>query len=462
MEQDALFLAEGLMVPSEKEQTQYAKFLQFEGRRSEDGEIFIDEETGWRWRWESIAMLRNAKEENRQRHKVFLDPVPHVVKESAYQDLRGWYQAKTNPGHRPRPCMTEAVLTQPYTGSCQVMCNPFCYINAGVRGWRGTGITVVPKDYGAFVVSQLKKMKTSAAGYFSSFTEPFMPGLEEHYKNTRQGAEAFVAEGLPIFFLSRCPYPSWAIDLLRKNSYSYAQKSINTPDPTDWSKLSPRAQPLEEHIEEIRTLKKAGIYVSIQVNPIMPGVTSREEIVQLIHILADVGADHLIFKHVEISYPMRATMIKRIYTKFGHNRGGIFDSLFDADDSNIGGQATISEAYRKESLDLYLIECKKAGVTSAVCYEYEYERDEEGKIKNKTGISLGKKYLTADQCHGHKVPLFTRTALEAPFKEVEACPPSGCLSCSDDNEGKAKCGSSLFGQAKALKLTDLRKSVLET
>lgn len=458
MEQDAFFLNEGLLTPSPEEEYQYNKFLQFEGRRKESTEIFIDEETGWRWRWESIAMTRGAKDENHERHKVFLDPLPHVVRET-YQDLRGWYQAKVDPGHRPRPCFTEAVLTQPYSGSCQVMCNPFCYINAGMRGWRGTGITVVPKDYGEFVRKQLKKMQTSAAGYFTSFSEPFMPGLEAYYKNTRNGATAFVDAGLPIFFLSRCPYPDWAIDLIRKNKFSYAQKSINTSNEEDWAKLSPRAQPLKEHIEEIRVLKKAGIYVSIQVNPIIPGVTEPEEIIALIHWLAEVGADHLIFKHIEISYPMRQTMIDRISQKFGDNRGGVFRSLFDAPDSNIGGQATISEEYRKEVLDLYYDECKKVGVTSAVCYEYEYERDAQGKIVNKIGKSMGGRYLTADQCHGQRVPLHTRVTPDAPFTEVAECPPSGCLTCSDTNGGKPRCGSELFGAAKALRLPDLKQPV---
>ena len=57
------------------------------------------------------------------------------------------------------------------------------------------------------------------------------------YHNTEDGARAFVDAGLPIFFLSRLPYPGWAIDLLKASPYSYAQKSINTPDEKTWKPI---------------------------------------------------------------------------------------------------------------------------------------------------------------------------------------------------------------------------------
>jgi hypothetical protein len=74
-------------------------------------------------------------------------------------------------------------------------------------------------------------------------------------------------------------------------------------------------------------------------------------------------------------------------------------------------------------------------------------------------VSIGGDFLTADQCHGHRVPMFTRRELDQPFREVEECPPTGCLACADNNGGKPRCGSELFGQAKALRLPDLREAV---
>lgn len=442
----------------EHDQKKYEYFMKNEPRQK-DTEIFIEEEPGpsqgLRYTKWKIGMVRGAKDEDKKWTKVYLDPIPHTIIENSKQ-LQGWYKAKVEPPNvRARPCFTDAILTEPYGGYCNVGC-AFCYINHGMKGYRGQGLTTVPRTYGEDVARQLKKMRTSAAGYFSSFTDPFLP-LEDLYHNTQKGATAFVNEGLPIFFLSRLRYPGWAYDLLKQNKYSYAQMSINCFDPEDWKRLSPRAQPLEDMFEQVRELHRQGIYVSIQVNPIVPGVVDNDDVVKLIHKLAECGADHLIFKFVEISYSSRNALVEQINRRFGNNRGGVFKSLFTC---NIGHQATVDEEYRKAALDLFYRECKKAGVTSAVCYEYEFERDGNGEIVNTNGVSMGSKYLTGDQCHGHRVPLFTRVVPDAPFSEVAECPPSGCLTCGDENN-VGKCGSSLFGQAKALRYSDLKKGVYD-
>lgn len=448
MEQDAL---KNLL--ETEEQKAYKHFMRKEPVQREDDEVHTDPESGMRYQLWKVGMVRNDPKPKTM--KVFLDPTPHVVQEN-YRALQGWYQAKTDPGHRPRPCMTEAVLTQPYGGHCDINCG-FCYVNSGTRGYRGQNVTTVPANYGDWVRKQLSKMKTSAAGYFSSFTEPFQR-LEDIYHNTQQGATAFVEAGLPIFFLSRRVYPGWAFDLLKQNKYSYAQKSINTPNPDDWHKLSPGAIPLKDNFDQIRELHRQGIYVSIQCNPIVAGVTSNEQIVELIHLLAGAGADHIIFKFAEIAYSSRAALIDIMTSQF-KERGEKFRQLFTC---NIGSQATIDEEYRINALNLFYRECKKAHVTSAVCYEYKYGRDRDNRINDRVGVSMGRTYLTSDQCHGHRVPMFSRTDLDEPFREVEDCPPSGCLHCEDDNDGKAACGSHYFGSARALEMKDFRVSVFDS
>lgn len=95
-----------------------------------------------------------------------------------------------------------------------------CYINNGVRGYRGAGLVVVDPDYPAKIRKQLSKMNTVAAFYMSSFTDPFNP-LEEIYGNTRQTAEVALENGLPMFFLTRQLAPGWVYDFLKANPYSY-------------------------------------------------------------------------------------------------------------------------------------------------------------------------------------------------------------------------------------------------
>lgn len=415
--------------------------------------VEIDPATGWRFTFRDIGMTRNAKDEHTKEHKVYLDPLPHIILDQDIP-LRGWYKAKHEPkGVRARPCYSEALLSQPYGGFCTVGCG-FCYINNGTRGYRGQGITTVDPNYGEKIKKQISKMTLGTAVYMSSFIDPFLE-LESYYHNTQKCSEAATSAGLPIFFLTRKEVPGWAYDQLLLNKHSYMQFSINTSSPEDWRRLSPRAASLYTMVEQVKEMKRRGIYVSIQVNPIMAGIISNEDICELIHRLAQAGADHLIFKFVEIVYPSVKGLVEQMKKRFGEERANKFEQLFTC---NIGGVRTIDEDYRKNALDLFSVECKKAGVTMSLCYEYEYERDGTGKILNSTGVSMGAKYMTSDQCHGHRVPMYSRSSLSDLFTPIEECPPSGCLTCGEQSGGEDKvpCGSAALGSAGALRPVDFK------
>lgn len=424
-------------------------------------EEFEDELTGrpMRKRWAKVGMTRGVSEENMKEMTVYLDPFPHIRQEKG-KDLQGWYSSKGDnllAGQRDRPCETDAILTQPYGGFCSVGC-VFCYINSGTRGYRGSGLISVPVGYGDHVRKQLRSMQVSAAGYFSSFTDPFLP-LEEWYHNTQSGATAFVEMGLPIFFLSRLHYPGWAFDLLSKNKYSYAQKSINTGNPETWKKLSPGAISLDEHLDEIRELRRRGIYVSIQCNPIIPGVVDHDDVELLFERLAEAGANHVIVKFVEAGHAWAGAMRERIAKKFPGPRSERFAELFTENQG--GGQKTIVEPYRREAHARYQAKATSLGMTYALCYEF---------TKSLGGIwrSMGPEFLTADQCHGHRVPMHRALDItthvdkerQVLFTPIEDCPPSGCLRCADSREKDKTppCGSTLLPQAKALRLPDYRSA----
>lgn len=434
----------------------YKYFLRPEPRENLGPIYEIDDE--WlgkaRCRDLRIGMTRNAKEENKLDVRAYLEPFPHMRIDTA-KPLQGWYKSLHEPpGTRNRPCFSEAVLTEPYGGFCAVGCQ-FCYINSGVRGYRGTGLITVPLHYEQHVKKQLSKMYIGAAGYFSSFTDPFTP-LEAFYHNTQRAAEEFVNVGLPIFFLSRLKYPLWAISLLQRNKHSYAQKSLNTSDPRDWQLLSPGALPLLDHMKDITRLRKAGIYVSIQVNPILPGVTSHEQIEKLFRMLAEAGANHVIVKFVEAGYSWAPAMVERTKKRFGQERGEAFEALFT---ENIGGQRTITEDYRLPAHERYSHYAKKVGLTYATCYEYKKLRDETGKIIDSTGVSIGREFTTADQCHGQATPMYHRQSLDEQFVPMEHCPPSGCLYCASENNGEPRCGDEELGQAKAMRFPDYKRLI---
>jgi len=169
-------------------------------------------------------------------------------------------------------------------------------------------------------------------------------------------------------------------------------------------------------------------------------------------MLKDAGADHVIVKFVEAAYSWAPAMVRNMVRRFGE-RGKTFEGLFT---QNIGSERTVEEKYRLRAHKLFSTRAKHLGLTYATCYEYEYERDAQGNVLSKTGISIGRKYTTASQCHGHQVPVYTRDSEEELFHPVEECPPSGCLYCASENKGKPRCGDELAGQANALKLADLK------
>lgn len=396
-----------------------------------------------RSRQAKVAMIRGATDLHDT--TVYLDPFPHI-RQPKGKDLQGWYSGKTdadNPGQRDRPCETDAILTQPYGGFCTVGCQ-FCYINSGTRGYRGSGLITVPMNYGAHVAKQLGSMQVSAAGYFSSFIDPFL-AIEDYYHNTQNGAQAFIDAGLPIFFLSRLHYPGWAFDQLRQNKYSYAQKSINTADQSTWERLSPGAITLDEHMDEIKELRKQGIYVSIQCNPLVPGVVTHDDTLALFERFAKAGVNHVIVKFVEAGHAWARAMVDRIAAKFPGKPADIFASLFT--ENQCGGQKTVVESYRREGHNLYRERATKLGMTYSLCYEYTRGEDMRWR-------SMGPEFLTADQCHGHRVPMHERKGDH--FEAMEICPASGCLHCGDGHT-ESLCGSDILTSAPALKLTHLRK-----
>lgn len=428
----------------------YQDFLQMEDKMVVGRGV--DPATGWRWEDRMIGMVRNAGIDNRKKLRVFLDPAPHVVLDQDVP-LRGWYKPKhEKAGARPRPCYTEALLTQPYGGACPVRC-VFCYINNGLRGYRGQGVTVVDPRYPEKVDAQLRKMRTAAALYISSFTEPFQPRLEPHYRNTRRLADVANKHRLPIFFLTRQVPPGWAWDALKRNRWSYQQFSINTPDPSDWKRFSPQAASLPDLLNAVSEAHRQGIYVSIQCNPIIPGVVSLDQMEELVHLLAYHGADHVIFKFVEIVSPASAPMVEKMKRLFP-DRAAAFESLWT---DTIGHIRTVSEDYRMAALRRINAATKAAGITMGLCYEYGYERDGNGKIVDKAGISLGPTFTTADQCHGRRTPVYSRPDLETPFEPIQGCPPSGCLYCEEANPAGPPCGNRDLFRADALRPADFNR-----
>jgi hypothetical protein len=160
----------------------------------------------------------------------------------------------------------------------------------------------------------------------------------------------------------------------------------------------------------------------------------------------------VIVKFVEAAYSWAPAMVDKMISNFGE-RGRKFAQLFK---QNIGGERTVNEGYRLNAHKVFRAAADKLGLTYSTCYEYKWERNSDGSIKSKTGISLGPELTTSAQCHGLRVPMFTRNSAKEKFKPIRVCPPSGCLYCSDNNAGLPRCGDQLAGKATALRMPQLK------
>lgn len=366
--------------------------------------------------------------------EVRSEPFPHIVLDRG-KPLQGWYKNASD-RIRPRPCFTEAVLTQPYGGFCPVNCM-FCYVNMGIRGYRSTKHITIAPSYTDQIRKQISRWYVAASFYITSFHEPFNM-LEDVYHLTKQTAALATNLGLPVFFLSRLLYPEWAKELLTINPYSYAQKSINTSSELIHRRLSPGGPSLADHYRDISDLARRGVYVSIQVNPVFLGVVDPDDILTLIRQLARYGANHVIVKFVEVSLVNWRLLLDTVKARFGN------EAMQRTENTLTEIQAThrtVPEQVRRQLHQLFMNEATRCGITYALCYEY----DRSGQV------SLGREYCTADQCHGKRVPVFYRTNLNQTFRPFEDCEPSGCLYCREK-----PCRHPALTQAKAMRDRDYR------
>lgn len=390
-----------------------------------------------------LAMLRGAEAKPKP---VYKKPMKHMVLDQSIPP-RGWYKSKIESDRvRPRPCYSEALLTSPYLGYCPVGCS-FCYINNGSRGYRATGLPTVDPDYPEKYHKQLKKMMVAGAGYMTSFSEAFHK-LEDTYHITERLTAAFVEEGLPIFYCTRRLPMEFAVEALQVSPYSYCQFSINTSNPDDYRKLSPGSAKLDEMLKMIGRLSDLGVYTSIQCNPIHPGITSLEELKELVRILASVGTDHIIFKFVEQVMNARKVIVDRLFDRrFDPKKVEVFDKLFN---QVIGGVYTIQQDVRIEWLEELLAETRLYGMTMSTCYEY-YEN-------GLAGANLAPYFTTSDQCHGRGVPIHYRPMAGEKFRPLPGCYRKGCLYCSE--YGTKSCRNEVLQEAKALEYKDLTSIIL--
>ena len=164
-------------------------------------------------------------------------------------------------------------------------------------------------------------------------TDPYQ-GAERQFRVTRRLLEVFAqVEGLTLWLITKSPLIVDDLELLaeldRRHSIE-VHVTLTTVDRRLARTLEPAAPDPEARLRAIRALSEAGIAVSVNCMPVMPGINDREEtLVPLFDAALEAGAVDIahsalflrpasravFFPWLEREYPHLLSLYRRLYAK---------------------------------------------------------------------------------------------------------------------------------------------------
>jgi len=162
-------------------------------------------------------------------------------------------------------------VINPYTG-CQHGCS-YCYARFMKR------VTGHKEPWGEFVDVKInaaeflrKEITKKKRGkvWVSGVCDPYQP-LEAKYQLTRQCLEILAQNSWPVIIQTRSPLVLRDIDIIKDARDFEVGFSITTADDSIRKLFEPYAPPIEDRIQALDTLHKAGIRTYAMIAPVLPG-----------------------------------------------------------------------------------------------------------------------------------------------------------------------------------------------
>jgi len=221
----------------------------------------------------------------------------------------------------------------PYTG-CSHKCF-YCYARFMKR------FTNHQEDWGDFVdvkinavdalKNDLRKIKSGSI-FFGSVTDCYQP-IEAKYQLTRKILEA-LPKNFEIYIQTKSALVQRDIDLIKKFRDAEVGFTITFSDDNDRKNFEPFASPVEERIQALREIKKAGIETTAFLGPMLPFISDKnieqlfEKIKYANHIYADKlniksGNWEYIIKIIREKYPG----LEKEYNHIFFDKGDYYDTL---------------------------------------------------------------------------------------------------------------------------------------
>jgi DNA repair photolyase len=162
-------------------------------------------------------------------------------------------------------------VLNPYTG-CEHGCS-YCYARFMKR------VTGHKEPWGEFVDVKINapdllrgeiKKKKRAKVWVSGVCDPYQP-LEVKYQLTRQCLEILAHNSWPVIIQTRSPLVLRDIDIIKDARDFEVGFSITTADDSIRKLFEPNAPSIEDRIQALDVLHKAGIRTYAMIAPVLPG-----------------------------------------------------------------------------------------------------------------------------------------------------------------------------------------------
>jgi DNA repair photolyase len=237
----------------------------------------------------------------------------------------------------------------PYTG-CDHRC-VYCYITGYIKD----AFHCRPKSK---LITQLKrelrKIDRQKIISMANSSDPY-PQLERTLGLTRKVVHLLAGENIMFQIVTKSDLVVRDVDIL-KNARCCVAVTVTTLDEALARKLEPGAPPPEKRVEALKRLKESGIPVSVRIDPIIPGVTSPEVVLEKVRF-----ADHVTASTLKL----RPDAVKRM-TKIVPDVMNILKPLYT---ERVGNALYLPEKMRFQILEALGEACKEYGMSFGTCRE---------------------------------------------------------------------------------------------
>ncbi len=169
-----------------------------------------------------------------------------------------------------------------------------CYYNCAYCVYRDKGQMgkVTPHAERLVVLrNECRALENPGIVYLGPQSDVYQP-LERKLQLTRRALEIFLETRTPVFLVTRSTLILRDLDILAKLAeHGLIEVSITIASRTTIPILEPNTPSLEERLQIIEALRSKGIPTSVHLSPIVPGVESNKDLIELLRIIGDTGAD---------------------------------------------------------------------------------------------------------------------------------------------------------------------------